>query len=425
MKQTQKTSALIVITVLCFSTLSRAQLSIDAEYRPRFELRDGYRKIATPGNTSSFIISQRTRLSFTYKSENLKLHFTPQDVRVWGDEQLASSTGVYGDNASLDLFEGYAEIKVGNKNWLSVGRQQLVYDRQRLLAARNWNQNGLSYDAVVLKLNLESWKLHAGASWNSLTATTADNFYLPDRIKSLNFLWANRTFGNNLNFSFLHIASGVTETDSTNTLHFRQTTGIFADYKNTFTKLRGNAYYQYGKNNSGNTINAFLVDAEASFPLGKWTPGVGLSYLSGDDNISDETDHLFDPLYGARHRFFGHMDYFRNFSSHTSRGGLTDFFASLKFQVSPAVSLTNIGHYFQLAQTNSSTPDDKGLGYENELMLKYKFNSWGSLKSGYLFYIPTDSFKALQGSADGEFSQFFYMELTIKPNLFNSDKNAL
>lgn len=415
----------LICTAFCFTFKTNAQLSIDAEYRSRFEMRDGYRQIAIPDNMPSFIISQRTRLSFNYKTENIKLRITPQDVRVWGNEQLASSTGVYGDKASLDLLEGYAEIKVGNKSWLSVGRQQLNYDRQRLLAARNWNQNGLSYDAVVLKLNLEPWTIHAGGSWNSLAATIEDNLYLPNRIKSLNFLWANRAFANNLNFSFLHIASGVTETDSTNTLHFRQTTGIYADYKNGNTKLRGNAYYQYGKNNSGNSISAFLIDAEAAFPIGKLEPGIGLSYLSGDANVNDANDHLFNQLYGARHRFFGHMDYFRNFKTHTNQGGLTDLFAYLAYKINSKIRITNIGHYFQLAQTNSITPNDKKLGYENELMVRYKFYEWGSIKSGYLFYLPTDSFKTLQGYPNGEFSQFFYLEITLKPNLFNSKTNTI
>jgi len=419
MKQKDFKLFLITATIslsIVFET--QAQFRIDAQYRPRFEYRDGYRKLATSSSIPSVIISQRTRLSFSYQSEKLKLKFTPQDVRVWGDEQLASSTGVYGDNASLDLFEAYAEIKIGNFGWISVGRQQLVYDHQRLLSARNWNQNGLAYDAVVFKLSVSQWNIHAGSSWNSLEATLSDNLYLPTRIKSLNFIWLNRKFNNKLNFSFLHIASGVTETDSTNILHFRQTTGIYADYKSNNLKLRGNAYYQYGKNKSGTNISAFLIDTDIAYKIDKLTPGLGLSYLSGNKNPEGTTDNLFDVLYGARHRYFGHMDYFRDIAKHTKEGGLVDFYAYLEYKFSKTLSLTNIGHYFQLAQTNVLTPNNKNLGYENELMLKYKFKDWGSIKSGYVFYLPTESFKTIQGIPNGKFSQFFYLELTIKSTLF-------
>ena len=413
-----KRSIFIIVISLSIVFETKAQFKIDAQYRPRFELRDGYRTIATDGSVPTGIISQRTRLSFSYESEKIKIKFTPQDVRIWGDEQLASSTGVYGDNASLDLFEAYAEIKTGNFGWVSIGRQQLIYDQQRLLAARNWNQNGLAYDAVVFKLGVSQWNIHTGYSWNSLEATLSDNFYLPDRIKSLNFLWINRKFYNKLSFSFLHIASGVTETDSTNTLHFRQTTGIYTDYKSNNLKLRGNAYYQYGKNKTSTNISAFLIDTDIAYKIGKLTPGLGLSYLSGNKNPEGTTDNLFDVLYGARHKYFGHMDYFRDFAKHTKEGGLTDFYAYLEYKFSKTISLTNIGHYFQLAQTNANTPNNKNLGYENELMLKYKFSDCGSIKSGYVFYLPTESFKTIQGVLNDKFSQFFYLELTIKSTLF-------
>ncbi|MBA7580439.1 hypothetical protein ES708_22330 [subsurface metagenome] len=112
------------------------------------------------------------------------------------------------------------------------------------------------------------------------------------------------------------------------------------------------------------------------------------------------------------------MDYFRDFAKHTKEGGLADFYTYLKYEFSKTISLTNIGHYFLLAQTNALTPNDKYLGYENELMLNYKFNDWGTIKSGYVFYLPTESFKTLQGVSNDKFSQFFYLELTLKPTLF-------
>ena len=421
MKQKKIKLHFFIVISLFVAIESQAQFIIDAQYRPRFEVRDGYRKLATEGSTPSVIISQRTRLSFSYITEKLKLKFTPQDVRIWGDEKLASSTGVYGDNASIDLFEGYAEIKMGNVGWISVGRQQLVYDHQRLLSVRNWNQNGITYDAVVFKFGISQWDIHAGSSWNSLDATLSGNLYLPNRIKSLNYLWANRKLSDQLNFSFLHIASGVTETDNTNTLYFRQTTGIYTEYNNNGLKLRGNAYYQYGKNNTGKYVSAFLIDADAGYNTGNLTPGIGLSYLSGNNNPGGSTDKLFNILYGARHRYFGHMDYFRDFVKHTNEGGLADYYVYLEYKFLKTITLANIGHYFQLAQTNALTPNDKNLGYENELMLKYKFNDWGSIKSGYVFYLPTESFKTLQGVSNDKFSQFFYLELTLKPTLFKQE----
>lgn len=395
-----------------------AQINVDAQYRPRFEVRNGYRELIPKDANPSLIASQRMRLSLVYETEKLKLKFSPQDVRVWGDENLTSSTGVYGNDASLDLFEGYVELKPTGNLSLSVGRQTLVYDNQRLLAERNWNQNGLAYDAVVLKWKLNQWNLHAGTSWNSLKETTSDNLYPPDKIKSLNFLWLEHQFSDKLDVSFLHIASGVTETDTTNTLNFRQTSGAYLNYTSNALNAKSNAYFQYGNNDEGQNVRAFLLDADVAFKTGRLSPGLGISYLSGNDDANGSTDHLFDVLYGARHRFFGHMDYFRNIPSHTKEGGLTDIYGYLNLKISPKINLKNTGHFFSLAQTNQNTPTDKYLGYENELEFKYNFNEWGSIKSAWLFYLTTDAFEQLQRVSSPAFPQFLYVSLTVDTSLF-------
>ena len=411
---------IIVFISKVFSSEVNAQLTIDAQYRNRFEVRDGYRQIAQDSSTPAVFISQRTRISLHYQTDYLKIRFTPQDVRIWGDEQLATSTGVFGDQAALDLFEGYIELKAGNTGWFSVGRQQLVYDNQRLLGKRNWNQFGISYDAVVVKLQLNDWNLHIAGSWNTLLETLIDNTYPSGRIKSLNFIWLNRNFNDNLNFSLMHIASGVTETDLTNTIHFRQTSGIYSEYKNDNLSVLGNVYYQYGKNKTGTNVSAFLIYADVSYKISNLTPGIGVDYLSGNDKIGTDlkTDNLFDVLYGSRHQYFGYMDYFRNFLSHTNQGGLADYYFYLDYKFSKSLMVRNIGHYFRLAQINPTTPNDKNLGFENDLVLKYKFKDWGALESGYAFIVPAESLKTMQGVPNEKLQQFFFLQLTITPTLF-------
>jgi hypothetical protein len=416
---------LLLLTILIGTELN-AQFKVDAQLRTRFELRDGYQKLAVAGSTPAAMVWQRTRISFSYESVLLKLKIAPQDVRLWGDEQLETTTGVFGDSAAFDLFEGFAEVKIGPLGWISVGRQQLVYDSKRLLGDRNWNNNGISYDAALLKLGFSDWKIHAGFSWNTLKEASSDNLYPTTRIKSLNFAWVNRKFSDNLNLSLLHIASGVTETDTANNINFRQTTGLYSDYKKGDFSAWGNAYYQYGKNRKGTSVSALLIDADANYKLGNFTPGLGFGYLSGNSKTGAEqtTDHLFDNLYGNRHRYFGLMDYFRTYSSHTKQGGLVDYFVYLDYKINKSLGIKNIGHYFQLAQTNPTTPSKKNLGYENDLVATYKFNDWGTLEAGYLFYLPTKTLKAIQGVADNKFSQFFYLQLTLTPTLFKQEAES-
>ncbi len=413
---------LLVITSLFTSICINvhAQLTVNSELRDRFELRDGYRSLVTEGSTPAGLIWQRTRISFIYETENLKLKLTPQDVRLWGNESIRSSTGVFGDDASLELFEGYAELKLGSLGWVSVGRQVLKYDNQRLLAARNWNNNGLTYDAVLFKMQAANWNIHMGSTWNNLAEASSDNLYPSNRIKNLNFLWINLNFNHNLSFSLLHLASGITETDSTNTLRFKHTTGFYSIYNNEKINIWGEAYYQYGKTNADKDVSAFLFAMDAGYKTGSFIPGIGVTYLSGNNKTGTEQskEKLFDILYGARHRFYGYMDYFRNFSSHTNQGGLADIYFYLDYKLSHSIRIRNTSHYFLLAQTNPSTPEEKNLGYENSLVLKYKFNDWGTLEPGYIFCLPAESLETIQGSTNAGYQQFIYVQLTLTPTLF-------
>ena len=57
-----------------------------------------------------FLSASEHGLNFYYSHPKFKVGISIQDVRVWGDEQLYTATGAYGDNASLDMNEGWIEI---------------------------------------------------------------------------------------------------------------------------------------------------------------------------------------------------------------------------------------------------------------------------------------------------------------------------
>ena len=410
----------VTVIQLATSLLSYGQFSIDAQLRPRFEIRDGYKHLLPDSVSPAYLISQRTRLSFAYENKFLKVRITPQDARVWGNEQLSTSTGVFGNAASLDLFEGYLQLRLGRWGWLSVGRQQLIYDNQRLLSGRNWIPTAISYDAVVAKMTLGSWNLHVGGSWNTFGENLFNNYYPSHRIKSLDFLWLNKEFTQNIKLSLIHVASGVTHSDTTNRLYWLQTTGLWGNFKWHGLKAWFDCYYQYGRNPQGIKASAFLFDVNTSYTIGFFTPGLGISYLSGNKQTGSAMtrDHLFNELYGARHIFFGNMDYFVNTVVSTKQGGLIDYFLFLKFSICKGLTLSNTSHFFQLAQINSLTPADRNLGFENDLVVKYSFLSWGALESGYCLLLPTQGLKTMQGMQNPRLPQFFYLQLSITPTLF-------
>jgi len=58
-----------IVLTLCIAFLpimSFAQVSLTGEFRPRTELRDGYRILNTEQSEAAFFTSQRTRLNLLY-----------------------------------------------------------------------------------------------------------------------------------------------------------------------------------------------------------------------------------------------------------------------------------------------------------------------------------------------------------------------
>jgi len=423
-----KLSVLIMVCVLVSlsgETMAQSQFQIDAQYRPRFEVRRGYQQLARPGDVPAVFVSQRTRLKFSYQTEMLRLVFSPQDVRVWGDEQNVTLAGNTGDNASLDMHEGYLELRLAPSTKIRVGRQELSYDNEWLLGTRNWNQNGIASDAVLLESKIGQWDAHAGFSWNTLKEALSDNPYPPNRYKALGLVWVHRQLGQGFSLSALHLVTGQTPSDTVNNLHFRQTSGFYLSVEKKPFIGRFNIYYQYGSNFKGRPVSAWMTAADMALRTGRFTLGTGWSYLSGQPGMSGNSgsEKVFDMVYTARHKFLGFMDYFRNIGQDTRNGGLADVFAYAGYKLSPKTSLENTLHYFSLAHINPQTPEKKGLGFENDLVLKYAFQPWGQFETGYLFFVPAQNLRNMQGVVGEAFSQFFYVQLTLMVRNINEKQS--
>lgn len=190
----QYTIPAIAFIIVCFSSLNaKAQLSFAGQLRTRGEFRDGYGTLQTSGYKDAAFISQRTRLTLEYKSSKVLFHTSVQDVRLWGQD---ASTITAADGNKLSLHEAWAEIILSNKKDTSfkispvdyfaikAGRQELVYDDERLLGNLDWTQQGRRHDAIVLKLLQNGWQLDLGAAFNQNSDAINYNgtFYTPANI---------------------------------------------------------------------------------------------------------------------------------------------------------------------------------------------------------------------------------------------------
>ncbi len=177
MKRTVRNIVAMLFGMLC-SQQDIAQLTISGELRPRTEFRDGVGTLKLKANSSSFFISQRSRITFNCKTHHVVFQTSIQDVRVWGqDASTISST----DGNKLELHEGWAEVFLADKKdssfkqsavdyfSIKIGRQELNYDKQRLLGGLDWLQQARTHDAVVFKLANGGWQFDLGAAFNQNT----------------------------------------------------------------------------------------------------------------------------------------------------------------------------------------------------------------------------------------------------------------
>lgn len=177
-KKTLFRAGMALVFILGRSFNSKAQLSLTGQVRTRTELRDGYGTLETIGAKSAFLTSQRTRLSFNYRCSKVIFQASLQDVRVWGADASSTSNA---DGSRLGVHEAWAELILANAKDSSfkhsaieylgvrIGRQELVYDDQRLLGNLDWLQQARRHDAIVFKLLQQGWQVDLGAAFNQNT----------------------------------------------------------------------------------------------------------------------------------------------------------------------------------------------------------------------------------------------------------------
>ena len=140
---------MMLLIAICCSLTARSQLTVSGQLRTRTEFRDGLGTLISKNNKPAFFTSQRSRLTFNYKTNRVIFQTSLQDVRVWGQD---ASTISNADGNKLGVHEAWAEIVLSNKKDTSfqhspvdyfavkVGRQELMYDDSRLLGSLDWRQ---------------------------------------------------------------------------------------------------------------------------------------------------------------------------------------------------------------------------------------------------------------------------------------------
>lgn len=413
----KKSGILIMLIILAALSPARAQLTVSGEFRPRAEVRGGYGQLRTDTLDPAYLVSQRTRLAFLYQKDWIKAYVSFQDVRLWGGDDIYSSTGMFGYNANVDLNEAWVQLSFLGHSSVKFGRQLFNYDDGRLLSARNWNDRGIFYDALLYQFQQSGWSADLALSYFTDNNDLFDNYYPSGKMRTLNFLRVQKIINPNLTASVIALGSGYTKNNKSETIYMKGSYGTMVQYKDQDFSGWTSFYYQNGKSPDGRTANAWNFNMKADQKVGKFTGGIGLSLISGEKSDTSQDD-LFDLLYGVRHLVYGYMDYFNNLPKATQRGGLNDLYLTTKYPVSPKTELLLDYHYFALNQPVDDL--DKYLGSEFDLGISITFNPELNIRGGYSVMLPGSSMETIQKIDEGSsaFSSWAYVMLTLKPTIF-------
>jgi Alginate export len=397
--------------VFCFP--ATAQFSLSGQLRIRNEFREGYGAPLPEGTNPAFFISQRTRLNFGYEMYRLKFGLSIQDVRVWGQDVSTINRTTTQNNNGLMLYEAWAEILLTDttsKNKalsLKIGRQELIYDDQRLIGNSDWVLQGRRFDAGLLKFETPSWSVHLAAAYNQNQENNSGTIYNPtppgnypastnggEMYKSLEFLHVNRRLkAGSLSFLFFtdqFSRYNVDTVNSTPTKTYlsstwsRATTGFYFSNRIQQISVTASAYYQFGKSSSGQQLSTALFSGYLQYYFHtQLCAGIGIDYTSGGTHGS--TSNVFDPLYGTPHKFWGLMDYYY-VGSPFGTGGLVDYYLKTKANLTDRSWLTADFHQFSSAQQIKGS---KNFGQELDFVYSYSMTKEINLELGYCHYWST------------------------------------
>ncbi|MFP4471398.1 MAG: alginate export family protein [Bacteroidales bacterium] len=414
---------------------AKAQFSISAEYRPRLEINRGYVNLPVDTSQTQVYITHRARLNFNYAMEKFSFRLSMQDIRTWGDGDVASKTGVFGSTRGIDIYEAWMSWHMNEKSYLRLGRQEIRIDDERLISWRNWNQWGLTYDAVRYNYAYDGWEFNAVGSYNNrdmhfgAPSLAGEDYYTSvNRIKTQNFLHLKRRFSHRFSASLIALGTGFLSPDQPNTIYMMGTYGVWMGAKAGGFDGTLNAYYQNGMSQTGKEISAFMFTVNPGYNIGNVRIGAGLDYISGDDAESDDYGQkvkTFNKMYGTQFKYYGWMNYFTFMQGSTKNGGLLDIYPNLQIALAKKHKLAAYYHLFSLANPvmlSSGVEDDLSLGSEIDLMYTYKPSTEVTLQAGFSYYLVSDTMEKIKGIGVGnaETPYWAWVMITFKPVLFTS-----
>lgn len=410
----------------CLNNLM-GQTTLDAEFRPRIEYRQGFRKPLADTLDAGFVTLQRTRFNADYKGKILNARISFQDARVWGNNDTKTNA------SKLEIYEAWFEYLIASGVSVQMGRQPLKYDDQRLLAAPAWSNTGSSHDIMVFKYNSTFIEAHAGFAYNNTKDTLMNVSYgytAKQNYKMMNYIWLSKELYTNTKLTLISINEGFENKTNYKIVYPRYTFGGNLVYTSDSSVWGATltAYKQKGKNPAKTysktlaDLNALFLAAKFSYKINKkLSANVGIDYYTGSAaDIDASKSNTFNRLYGSSHSFTGNMEYFVTLPTQ----GLKDIYGGINAKLTPKVSIEVTGHafYFDKDFIYKKEKTEKNLGTEADVVITYSVSKEIVIQGGYSQYFNSSStakYYSMQG-VKAHPQQWCYVMFTIRPQFYKT-----
>ena len=402
-------------------------LSLGGSLRTRLEAETNKAFGSSRRSQDTFFLHQyRLHADLRYRKlarvfvEGISAHIEDRDLRL---------LGIHENRYDLhQLFIDFRPLGEDVPLTARVGRQELLYGKQRMISPLGWANTRRRFDAAKLfyeheKFNLDVFyarpiPIAIGEALNRKPDTFREeaHFYglygtykaIPRHVFDLYFLGLNDK-GRRTN------ANGRIGDESIYTIGGRLAghTGGF-DYDG---ELAG----QWGTF-AGDTVQAWAgaVDAGYTWKKTSWSPrlGIGFDFGSGDDNPTDKTHGTFNQLFPLSHAFLGYIDLFARQNVLATNVNLTlkpikKLTTKLAWHTfwndSKRDAIYNAGRAAGRRNRFGSSGHD--VGNELDLTIKYGIDPHSSVLFGYSHFWGNNFIRSTGPSQDAD---FIYLQYEFK-----------
>ncbi|MCU0447604.1 MAG: alginate export family protein [Microscillaceae bacterium] len=262
-----------------------------------------------------------------------------QNFRIFGQLNSTFANGRTRPNRSIDenrldiqqIFADWYVLNTDNQRlMLRVGRQELLYGSQRIIAVREGPNNRQSFDALKVVYKRNNWQLDAFYSHpvRLRQGILDDKFNQDQRLGGLYSVWKKAGFLGNVDVYYLNFWSRESAFNQEVAEEMRHSLGTRIWHKSPTWNYDLEALYQFGSFGA-QKINAYTASANVSYTWAKTktqpTLGIKTEIISGDRQRADNQQNTFNPLY-PRGAYFG-------LAALIGPANLVDFHPSLSFNL--------------------------------------------------------------------------------------------